>query len=143
VSKYGILGAAFPSPSRSSTENPKMWSVVCQRPREAVDRPVAPAPSRPSSRHLALGRPPSNNFPAPPKVVPVVGAGGGASMGVLGLHLAGSGHLSVPETALPVAAPCAVTISRSHLSGQHPDVSLLSWGWSLGPEAIDFGRPVS
>ena len=64
-------------------------------------------------------------------------------MGVLGLHKAMSGHLSVPETALPVAVPCAVTISRSRACGQHPDVTLLSWGWSVGPEALDFGRPVS
>ena len=64
-------------------------------------------------------------------------------MGVLGLHKAYSGHLSVPEMALPGAAPFAVAISRSRVSGQHPDVSLLSWGWSVGPEALDFGRPVS
>ena len=71
-------------------------------------------------------------------------------MGVLGLHKAISGHLSVPGTALPSAGtalpsapPCAVTISRSRACGQHPDVTLLSWGWSVGQEALDFGRPVS
>jgi len=39
-------------------------------------------------------------------------------MGVLGLHKAMLGHLSVPETALPVAATCAVTISRSRACGR-------------------------
>jgi len=47
-------------------------------------------------------------------------------MGVLGLRWQKSGHTSVPETALPVAAPFAVTISRSRPSGQHPLV-LTSW----------------
>jgi len=90
--------------------------------------PAVPVALR--SRRLARGRPPSIEFPAPT----LVGSGGGTSMGVLGLHKAISGHMSVPEMALPVAAPCAVTSSRSHVGGQHLDVS--HSGHSRDPVAV-------